>query len=115
MQKTRHFPGSADAGGDRGLQGERSFLLLSHNCNSSRVTPVVVGALREQEGERQGWAFLSDQVPWPLSLSFHFQILPSRLLSSLHLVSVGEGSGAGRTHRGSCRISRFPENLLGAA
>lgn len=34
MQKTRHFPGSVDEGGDRGLQGERNFL-LSRNSNSS--------------------------------------------------------------------------------
>lgn len=67
------------------------------------------------EGERQGWAFLLDEVPLPLSLSFHFQILPSQPLSSLYLVSVGEGGGVGRTHRGSCRISRFSKNLLGAA
>lgn len=73
----------------------------------------MVGALRAARS-KAGWAFLSDEVPLPLSLSFHFQILPSQLLSSLYLVSVGEGSGVGRTHRGSCRISRFPENLLGA-
>lgn len=59
-----------------------------------------------------GCAFLSDEVPLPLSPSFHFQILPSRPLSSLYLVRVGEGSGVGRTHRGSYKISRFPESWV---